>query len=86
MEKQKRVIDVAIKAGVKRVIAGEFGSDTTKKEIIDAVPIFADKVAVVKYLQSKEDTGLSWSAIITGAFFDWWVPHYEARYNARTAH
>lgn len=74
VEKQKRIIDVAIKAGVKRVIPGEFGSDTTKKEVLDAVPIFASKVEVVKYLQSKEDTGLSWSAIINGGFFDWWVP------------
>lgn len=71
VEKHKRVIDAAIKAGVKRVIPGEFGSDTTKKELVDAVPIFATKVEVVKYLQSKEDTGLSWSAIITGGFFDW---------------
>lgn len=56
---------------MKRVIPGEFGSDTTKKEVLDAVPIFADKVEVVKYLQSKEDTGLSWSAIVNGGFFDW---------------
>lgn len=75
VEKQKRIVDVAIKAGVKRVIPGEFGSDTTKKEVIEAVPIFAHKVEVVNYLQSKEGTGLSWSAIITGGFFDWWVPH-----------
>lgn len=75
VEKQKRIIDVAIKAGVKRVIPGEFGSDTTKKEILDAVPIFAYKAEVVKYLQSKEDTGLSWSGIVNGGFFDWWVPH-----------
>lgn len=71
VEKQKKIIDTAIKAGVKRVIPGEFGSDTTKKEVIDAVPIFADKVEITKYLKSKEDTGLSWTAIINGGFFDW---------------
>lgn len=58
---------------MKRVISGEFGNDTTKEEILDAVPIFADKIEITKYLQSKENTGLSWSAIINGGFFDWWV-------------
>lgn len=58
---------------MKRVIPGEFGSDTGKKEIIDAVPIFNDKLTITKYLQSKEDTGLSWTGIINGGFFDWWV-------------
>lgn len=58
---------------MKRVIPGEFGTDTTKKELVEAVPIFAGKVEITKYLQSKEDTGLSWTAIVNGAFFDLWV-------------
>lgn len=68
---QKRIIDIAIKEGVKRVIPGEFGSNTSRQELIDAVPIFAGKYEVTQYLKSKEGTGLSWTAIINGAFFDW---------------
>lgn len=71
VQNQKSIIDAAIKAGVKRVIPGEFGSDTSNQKIIDQVPIFKGKQEVTQYLQSKEETGLSWTGIINGAFFDW---------------
>ena len=67
----KLLIDGAIKAGVKRFIPSEFGSDTSDHEVVERVPLFAGKEEIVKYLQSKEPSGLSWTAIINGAFFDW---------------
>lgn len=68
----KSIIDASIKAGVKRIIPSEFGSDTSNPAIIDEVPlIFKGKQEVQRYLQSKEETGLSWTAIVTGGFFDW---------------
>lgn len=67
----KRIIDVAIKAGVKRVIPGEFGNDTSDDKIVEEVPIFKGKQDIKKYLQGKEDTGLSWTAVVNGGFFDW---------------
>lgn len=67
----KLLIDGAIKAGVKRFIPSEFGSDTSDHKVVERVPLFAGKEEIVKYLQSKEPSGLSWTAIINGAFFDW---------------
>lgn len=68
----KSIIDASIKAGVKRIIPSEFGSDTSNPAIIDEVPIiFKAKQEVAQYLQSKEETGLSWTGIFTGCFFDW---------------
>lgn len=71
VEIQKRVVDAAIKAGVKRIVPGEFGGDTSNQKLIDQVPVFKGKQVVTQYLQSKEDTGLTWTAVINGAFFDW---------------
>lgn len=67
----KSLIDAAIKAGVKRFIPSEFGSDTSDSAVVDKVPIFGGKQEIAKYLQSKEPSGLTWTAIINGAFFDW---------------
>lgn len=66
----KSIIDASVKAGVKRIIPGEFGIDFENQKIIDQVPGFKLKQEVTKYLQSKEGTGLSWTAVINGAFFD----------------
>ena len=66
-----KFIDAAIKAGVKRFIAGEYGSKTTEPRVNDAVPMFGAKVEIRDYLKSKESTGLTWTGIINGAFFDW---------------
>lgn len=69
--KIKILIDAAIKAGVKRFIPSEFGSDTTQKKVVEKLPIFSPKIEVIEYLRSRESSGLSWTAIVTGAFFDW---------------
>ena len=66
-----KFIDAAIKASVKRFIAGEYGSKTTEPRVNDAVPIFGAKVEIRDYLKSKESTGFTWTGIINGAFFDW---------------
>lgn len=55
---------------MKRFIPSEFGSDTSDQKVVDFVPIFQGKVDVVKYLISKESS-ISWTAIISGPFFDW---------------
>jgi uncharacterized protein YbjT (DUF2867 family) len=68
---QQKIIDAAIKAGVKRFIPSEFGSNTADKRVCDIVPVFNAKRAVAEYLQSKESDGISWTGVITGPFFDW---------------
>lgn len=67
-----RLVDAAQSAGVKRYLPSEFGSDTTHRETAQ-LPVFGDKVAVVEKLQeiSKTDSDFTWTAVITGPFFDW---------------
>jgi uncharacterized protein YbjT (DUF2867 family) len=67
---QQKFVDAAIAAGVKRFLPSEYGSNTTNPEVLSKVPVFKAKVGAVEYLKSKEDQ-ISWSSIITGAFFDW---------------
>lgn len=71
---QVKIIDAAVAAGVKRFIPSEFGSDTANDKVREIVPIFNGKKQVVDYLRSKESTTFSWSAFITGPFFDWVCP------------
>jgi len=68
---QTKIIDAAVKAGVRRFIPSEFGSDTTEAQHIKLVPFFAGKKQVVDYLKSKEAEGMSWTAIVNGPLFDW---------------
>ena len=67
----KALIDAAIKAGVKRFIPSEFGIDKGDDQVVKLVPFLAFKQDVLDYLISKEETGLTWTGIITGGFFDW---------------
>jgi nucleoside-diphosphate-sugar epimerase len=67
---QNKLIDAALAAGVKRFIPSEFGSNTQSPRLLELVPIFGAKKATVDYLKKTEDK-LSWTSIITGAFFDW---------------
>ncbi|KAL2061511.1 hypothetical protein VTL71DRAFT_6888 [Oculimacula yallundae] len=65
-----RMIDAAIEAGVKRFIPSEFGNNTCTAAA-DLVPMYADKAKVIAYLKTKENSGLIWTAIHSGQFFDW---------------
>jgi hypothetical protein len=67
---QNKYIDAAIAAGVKRFVPSDFGSDTTDSRNRELVPISDAKFVTAKYLKSKESE-ISWTAMITGPFFDW---------------
>ncbi|KAF5869885.1 putative isoflavone reductase family protein [Botrytis fragariae] len=68
---QKTIIDAAIKAGVKRFVPSEFGSDTRNEEAMKIIPqYFKRKLDTVEYLRGKEKEGLTWSAFVTGPFFE----------------
>ena len=68
---QTTLIDAAIKAGVKRFIPSEFGGDVWNDKAMALLPQrFGPKQETVKYLRSKEGSGLTWTAIVTGTFFD----------------
>ena len=70
---QKRLIDVAIKAGVKRFIPTEFGSAPECVGDLKELKIFAGKKEILDYLKSQGGKGLTWTAFYTGPFFDWYV-------------
>ena len=68
---QKRMIDAAVKAGVRRFVPSEFGSDTRNEPGYRILPqYFAGKCETVDYLKGKEQEGLTWTAFVTGPFFE----------------
>lgn len=71
VDEQKSIIDAAIEAGVRRFIPSEFGVDTSSPTLGEYVPPVKAKTATVGYLKTKEHTGLTWTGVIVGAFFDW---------------
>ena len=70
-EENKRLINASVKAGLRRFIPGEFGSNSASQSARDAVPFFQKKLDLVNYLRGKESEGLTWTSVICGAFFDW---------------
>ncbi|KAJ9296544.1 hypothetical protein DTO271G3_5242 [Paecilomyces variotii] len=67
---QKKIIDAAIAAGVKRFIPSEFGCDSSNPVTLQRVPPLNAKNQIREYLESKQDQ-IEWTAIYTGSFFDW---------------
>ncbi|KAK2003693.1 NmrA-like family protein [Colletotrichum falcatum] len=67
---QKKLVDAAIAAGVKVFVPSEYGIDTADGTAPKYVPALGDKIEVVKYLKERQDK-ISWTAIVTGAIFDW---------------
>jgi len=65
-----RMIDAAIEAGVQRFIPTEYGNNTCSAAS-EFVELYGEKAKVIAHLKSRQDTGLTWTAIHTGQFFDW---------------
>lgn len=64
------MIDAAVDAGIKRFIPSDYGSVAENPEATALDPRKGDCENVVEYLRSKESYGLTWTAVITGLFFD----------------
>ena len=72
VREQHKVVDAALKAGVKRFIPSEYGIDTRNLEggigkILSGKKTTAD--LLTKY--AAENAGFSWTGLSTGLFFDW---------------
>lgn len=67
---QQGMIDAAIKAGIKRFIPADFGSNGENKAVLDLFPPLRGKAATIEYLRSKESSTFSWTSIVTGLFVD----------------
>ncbi|EEY15094.1 isoflavone reductase family protein [Verticillium alfalfae VaMs.102] len=68
---QNILVDAAIAAGVKRFLPSEFGPPS-RDDAFAALNhvVLPLKTATVDYLKTKESQ-ISWTSIVTGAFFDW---------------
>lgn len=70
-EHQRKVIDAAAAAKVKRYLPNEFGVDTSVEATSHFAAFFKIKQDIVAYLKEKEHLGLSWTALCTGPWVDW---------------
>ncbi|KAH7389119.1 isoflavone reductase [Cadophora sp. MPI-SDFR-AT-0126] len=80
---QAVLIEAAIAAGVKRFIPSEYGSDSSNPAVIAAVPFFEAKQKYLEYLKTKQDM-ITWTALITGPFFDWGLAQGFIGFNLAT--
>ncbi|KAJ5111475.1 hypothetical protein N7532_002010 [Penicillium argentinense] len=68
---QNKFIDAALAAGVKRFFPSEFGPYSRDPKFAELNPVVLPaKAGTVDYLRSKESE-MSWSSLVTGAWFDW---------------
>jgi uncharacterized protein YbjT (DUF2867 family) len=74
---QKRFIDAALEAGVKRFMPSEFGGDTMNIAHDVGIDALHAKRDVIAYLESKtsasDGSAMSYTALATGNFFDWGI-------------
>lgn len=70
-EHQKKLVDAAVQAGVKRFLPSEFSANTLSPAVRQLLPLFEQKLEVLEYLKTKEASGLTWTAIWTALLFDW---------------
>lgn len=68
------MVEAAAKAGVQRFIPSEFGSDTLNEKTRE-LPLFKDIINVQDALkkQAAAASGLSYTLICAGLFFDWGI-------------
>ncbi|KAL3481320.1 hypothetical protein BJX99DRAFT_253622 [Aspergillus californicus] len=68
---QQVFIDAALAAGVKRFLPSEFGPYSRDPEFSALNPVvLRAKSGTVDHLRASE-SDMSWSSVVTGAFFDW---------------
>ena len=68
---QLRIADAAAEAGIKRYIPTGYGSDITAPKVAPTVPLYLGLLAINDHVKSKESTGLTWTSVVNGGFFDW---------------
>ncbi|KAJ5114755.1 NmrA-like family protein [Penicillium alfredii] len=68
---QKKIVDAAIRAGVKRFIPSEFSASSQNEAVLQLLPLFGQKKELIEYLKTKESEGLTWTGIATSLLFDW---------------
>lgn len=77
---QSLIIKAAVSAGISHVITPDFSSDTFN-EYVDELHIFQPKREAQ---QELERSGISWTAIITGPWYDWAIETDQFWINRKT--
>ncbi|EED22161.1 conserved hypothetical protein [Talaromyces stipitatus ATCC 10500] len=72
---QKRFIDAAVEANVKRYVASEFGLNNNRPDARALNSVFREKGEIQDYLRSKVDAGLEWMSIACGMWLKWSTTH-----------
>ena len=70
---QINLINAAVEAGVRWLIPAEFGANREAEKREEKMPPHNLKQLVHDHLAKKEAEGLSWTAVATGPFIDWYV-------------
>ncbi|KAJ5116221.1 hypothetical protein N7456_000569 [Penicillium angulare] len=68
---QKKIVDAALRAGIKRFIPSEFSVDSLNEAVLQLLPVFQVKKDLIEYLKTKENEGLTWTGIATSGLLDW---------------
>ncbi|GLI76808.1 hypothetical protein PoHVEF18_005086 [Penicillium ochrochloron] len=68
---QQKLVDAAIRAGVRRFIPSEFSANSQNDAVIQLLPLFGQKRGLIDYLKSKVADGLTWTGIATSGLLDW---------------
>jgi nucleoside-diphosphate-sugar epimerase len=69
-EIQKRLVEAAVAAGVKRFLPGEFGS--VMNDATSQLPVFSSKAAVEQQLEAYARAGkITYTYLFNGPFLDW---------------
>ncbi|KAM0257006.1 hypothetical protein ACHAQJ_004599 [Trichoderma viride] len=68
---QKKLVDAAVGAGVKRFLPSEFSSNSQDTAVLQLLPLFGQKSELIEYLKAKQSTGLSWTGVASSLLFDW---------------
>jgi putative NADH-flavin reductase len=90
---QTKLIDASVKAGVKRFIPSEFGSNSMNKTMQDLAFFYKQKTAVIDHLKlaASSNPSFSWTGIATGPLIDMVGtslarPHYPCKCEAMVTH
>ncbi|KFY35868.1 hypothetical protein V494_05520 [Pseudogymnoascus sp. VKM F-4513 (FW-928)] len=79
-----KIIDAAVKAGVKRFIPSEYGSNSKNEKATALIPFFGLKAQINAHLKEQEAKGLTWTGIAAGPMFDWGINMGLVGFNIHT--
>lgn len=66
----RKLIDAAVEANVKHLIPNHWSSNAEQPQLRELSERQGALEEDIEYLRTKEGTGLTWTAIVTGIFFD----------------